>query len=53
LVIVLAGTHRNRAALNAARVSLSAAFDLDTQRTMAALEAGRDPGRNAIVVLAL
>jgi transcriptional regulator with XRE-family HTH domain len=51
LIIVLAGTHTNRAALNEARLSLSAAFELDTKRVLAALAAGKDPGRDAIVVL--
>jgi transcriptional regulator with XRE-family HTH domain len=51
LVIVVAGTHRNRRALADAHVVLAAAFELDTQRTMAALRDGRDPGRDAIVVL--
>jgi hypothetical protein len=53
LVIVVAATHANRRALAEARASLVATFDLDTQRTMAKLAAGQDPGRDAIVLLAL
>jgi len=51
LVIVVAGTHANRRALAEARPALIATFDLDTPRTLAQLSAGRDPGRDAIVVL--
>ncbi len=51
LIIVVAGTHGNRRTLEAARGALVATFDLDTRRTMAQLANGRDPGRDAIVVL--
>lgn len=51
LVFVIAATHANRNALADARVTLAAAFDLDTRRVMAELAAGRDPGRDAIVLL--
>lgn len=51
LIIVIAGTHANRRALADARPALVEAFDLDTRRVMAELAAGRDPGRDAIVVL--
>ena len=51
LVIVVAGTRANRTALAEARGGLAGAFDLDTRRVMADLAAGRDPGRDAIVVL--
>jgi predicted XRE-type DNA-binding protein len=51
LVIVLAGTHANRSALAAASTSLASSFDLDTRRVMRALAAGRDPGRDGIVVI--
>ena len=51
LILVVAGTHANRTALADARAALVASFDLDTRRVMADLEAGRDPGRDAIVVL--
>ncbi len=51
LIIVVAATHSNRRALAAARNALAATFDLDSRRTMAELTAGRDPGRDAIVLL--
>ena len=53
LVIVVAGTHANRRALAVARSTLVQSFELDTQRVLAALAAGRDPGRDAIVALTL
>ena len=53
LIIVVAGTHSNRRALADARQSLVGTFDLDTQRVLAALAAGKDPGRDAIVVTRL
>lgn len=53
LILVVAGTNANRRALAEARPSLSAAFDLDTRRVMADLAAGRDPGRDALVVLSV
>lgn len=51
LVLVIAATHANRNALAGARATLIPAFDLDTRRVMADLAAGRDPGRDAIVLL--
>lgn len=51
LIIVVASSTANRNAIAAARPSLAAAFDLDTQRVLASLATGRDPGRDAIVVL--
>lgn len=51
LIVVLAGTHANRTALAEVRPLLVPAFDLDTKRLMAELAAGRDPGRDGIVVL--
>ena len=51
LIIVVAGTHANRSALATTRGALASAFDLDTRRVMADLAAGRDPGRDGIVVL--
>lgn len=51
LILVVAGTRANRRALDEARATLLATFDLDTRRTMAKLVAGEDPGRDAIVVL--
>lgn len=52
LVLVIAATRANRAALAAVRSSLVAAFDLDSRRVVSELAAGRDPGRDAIVLLA-
>lgn len=51
LVLVIAATRANRNALAGARATLVPAFDLDTRRVMADLAAGRDPGRDAIVLL--
>ena len=51
LIIVVAGNHANRLALSAARPTLLATFDTDTRRVLAALAAGADPGRDAVVVL--
>ena len=52
LVLVIAGTRANRTALASVRSSLVAAFDLDSRRVLSELAAGRDPGRDAIVLLA-
>lgn len=51
LVLVVAATHANRSVLAATRGTLQDAFDLDSRRVMAELAAGRDPGRDAIVLL--
>jgi transcriptional regulator with XRE-family HTH domain len=51
LILAIAGTNANRRALATARGTLAAAFDLDTRRLMADLAAGRDPGRDGIVML--
>ena len=51
LIIVVAGSRANRRAIDEARPALLAAFDLDTRRTLAALAAGRDPGRDSIILL--
>jgi len=51
LVIVVAGTHANRRAMDAARETLRASFDLDAQRVLADLAHGRDPGRDAFILL--
>lgn len=53
LVVVVAGTHANRRALAVAQPTIFESFDLDSRRVLAALSAGRDPGRDAIVVLTL
>lgn len=51
LILVIAGTHANRNAIAAARGALVDAFDLDTRRLLADLEAGRDPLRDGILML--
>lgn len=51
LIIVVAGTHANRRALEEVRPSLVATFDLDARRVMADLARGSDPGRDAIILL--
>lgn len=51
LILVIAGTHANRRALEEARSTLLASFDLDSRRVLAALAAGKDPGRDAVIVL--
>ena len=51
LVIVVASTHANRRALEEARATLAASFDLDTRRVMADLAAGRQPARDALVLV--
>lgn len=51
LILGIAGTHANRNALAAVRPALVDGFDLDSRRLMADLAAGRDPGRDGIVVL--
>lgn len=53
LIIVVADTHANVRALKEARPMLVNSFDLDTRRVMAQLEAGRDPGRDAVIMLRL
>lgn len=51
LILAVAATHANRRALDEARPALATAWDLDTRRVMAALAAGRQPERNAIVLI--
>jgi hypothetical protein len=51
LVLAVAGTHANRRELVAVGSTLVGAFDLDTRRLMTSLRAGRDPGRDGIVLL--
>lgn len=51
LLVVLAGTHANRAALAQARPTLLPSFELDSRRLMRLLAAGQDPGRDGIVLL--
>ncbi|HET7685902.1 MAG TPA: hypothetical protein VFM19_05845 [Candidatus Limnocylindria bacterium] len=51
LILVVAGTHANRRALDEARRALTGAWDLDTRRVMAALAAGRQPDHDAIILI--
>jgi transcriptional regulator with XRE-family HTH domain len=51
LILAVAGTHANRRALADAGGALISAFDLDTRRLMKELAAGRDPGRDGLVLL--
>ena len=51
LVIVVAATHANRAALEEARPALADAFNLDSRRLLADLAASQDPRRDGILLL--
>ena len=51
LVIAVAATHANRRLLEAARPALLGAWDLDTRRVMGILAAGKQPERDAIVLI--
>ena len=51
VILVVAGTHANRNALATARSTLVPAHDLDSRRLLTDLAAGRDPGRDGIVIL--
>ena len=51
LILVVADTNANRAVLVRTRTSVVQAFDLDTRRLLTDLAAGRDPGRDGIIVL--
>ena len=51
VVIVIADTRANRAALATAQEVVAANFPLATRTVIAALRAGRDPGANGIVVM--
>ncbi|HWH24227.1 MAG TPA: helix-turn-helix transcriptional regulator [Candidatus Limnocylindria bacterium] len=53
LIIVIAGSRANRAALAEARDTMLATFELDSRRVLAALAGGRDPGRDAVIVMRL
>jgi transcriptional regulator with XRE-family HTH domain len=50
LIVVVADTHANAQALAEVRSTLSNSFDLDTRRVKTELTAGRDPGRDAIIM---
>jgi hypothetical protein len=51
VILLLADTHANRAALREAGESLQRAFPLGTRQVLQALHDGRDPGANGIVIL--
>ena len=51
LILVVAGTHANRRALDEARPAMNGAWDLDTRRVMAALAAGRQPDHDALILI--
>lgn len=51
VIIVISATHANRRALQLAADVIAADFPLGTRAILAALEAGRDPGANGIVLL--
>ena len=51
IVIVVADTHANRAALTVAADVVAANFPISTRSTLAALRAGRDPGANGIAFI--
>ena len=51
LILAVAGTHANRRELAAVSTTVVGAFDLNTRRLMTELAAGRDPGRDGIVIL--
>jgi hypothetical protein len=50
LVVVVTGTHANRRALGSARPTLVSSFDLNARHVLAALEEGRDPGHDAVIL---
>jgi transcriptional regulator with XRE-family HTH domain len=51
LILVIAATRANRAALASARGTLVGSFDLDARHVLADLATGRDPGHDALVLL--
>jgi hypothetical protein len=51
LVVVVADTHANARIVRELRATLVPAFDLDARRVVAELAAGRDPGRDAFILL--
>lgn len=51
MVVVVRATHANRHAVRAAGPYLAEAFPLGTRATLAAMDAGRDPGMNGLVLL--
>ena len=53
LIMGVADTRANARALAETRPMLINTFDLDTRRVMMELETGRDPGRDALVLMRL
>ena len=51
LILVIAAKHANRNAIASVRSALLSSFDLDSRRLLADLSAGRDPGRDGILML--
>lgn len=51
LILVVADTHANSRILREARATLVPSFDLDSRRVLSEVAAGRDPGRDALVLL--
>lgn len=49
LVLVVAGTHANRRAIDEAGAAIREAFPLKSRSVLSALRAGRDPGGNGLV----
>lgn len=49
VILVIRATHANRRAVLEAAAVLGATFPVRSRAVLAALAAGRDPGRNAIV----
>jgi hypothetical protein len=51
LLIVVADTHRNRAAMREVAPLVTEMFPVDARHALAALRAGRYPGGSAIILL--
>ena len=51
LIVVVADTHANRAALRLAWDAVSGSFPITSRAALAALRQGHDPGGNAIILL--
>lgn len=51
LILLVADTHANSRAMATSRSMLIAAFDLDARRVLAELAEGRDPGRDAFLLM--
>ena len=51
LLLAISDTNANRRAMAEARPMLAEAFDTSTRRVLALLAAGRDPGRDSLIIL--